>query len=360
MERLTKGFVAAAALFFACGAATPLYAQGALKVMTQGLGAGTVQATSGSVISCGVVCDENFPAATSVTLQANAVAGSVFEKWLGDCVSAVGNTCMFTMSGNRSVRAQFRLSPDIPPLTTFLTAASIQQYLTDNPTETTAAQFLRALPDEYKKGWILMSRSESLQTGTARFPRILLPSAVGSRVFTLGLAEHASYPGSHPDAIEFMQWDENPAQKTFRFHEIVLNPIPAMGRVNQFPARARGVSTDEQRCTRCHSTRNIRNPDPTDAGKPEAFADDVGENVDFSWKRTSDKDQGKLTYMHCLWAQGEKLTASHCKDLDGAAESTTASGLKPGTFYYWKVVVDDSQGATVDSETRRFQVQEKK
>ena len=244
----------------------PSHAQGALKVMTQGLGSGTVLATSGSVINCGVVCDENFPGATSVTLQANAAAGSVFDKWFGDCVAAVGNTCTFPMSGNRSVRAQFQLNPDVPPIGSFLAPSDIQAYLTANPSVTSAAQFMRALPEEFRKGWILMSRSESLQTGTAKFPRILLPSADGSKVFTIGLSAHASYPGAHPDAIEYMQWDEAPNQKTFRFHEIVLNPIPAMGKISQFPARPRGVSADEQRCTRCHSTRNIRNPNPADAG----------------------------------------------------------------------------------------------
>lgn len=50
-----------------------------------------------------------------------------------------------------------------------------------------------------------MTRSESLQTGTAKYPRLLLPSAKAERVFTIGLAKHASYPGSHPNAIEFMQ-----------------------------------------------------------------------------------------------------------------------------------------------------------
>jgi hypothetical protein len=246
----------------------PSHAQGVLKVMTQGLGAGTVQATAGSVINCGSVCDQTFLSSTSVTLQATAPAGSVFEKWWGDCVNAVGNTCTFAMSGNRSVRAQFRLDPDVPliPSPDLNTPEGIQTYLTNNPSVTTAAQFIRALPEEYRKGWIMMSRSESLQTGTARFPRILLPSANGASVLSIGLAVHESYPGAHPSAIEFMQWDENPAQKTFRFHEIVLNPIPAMGRVNQFPPRTRGVSIDEQRCTRCHSTRNIRNPIPGDLG----------------------------------------------------------------------------------------------
>lgn len=245
--------------------ATPSHAQGALKVMTQGLGTGTVRATmNSSNIDCGTICDQTFSTAASVSFEAVAGPNSAFDKWLGDCVSFSGTTCNFTMNGDRSVRAQFRMNPDVPPIIGDLTPGNIQTYLDTNTGVTTAAQFLRALPEEFRKGWILMTRSESLQTGTARFPRILLPSADSRYVFTIGLSEHDSYPGSHPDAIEFMQWD--PVEKNFRFHEIVVFDIGVMGRVGQFPLRPRGVSIDEQRCTRCHSTRNVRNPNPAHLG----------------------------------------------------------------------------------------------
>src|SRR5262249_39266169 len=136
-----------------------------------------------------------------------------------------------------------------------------------NPTVNSAARFIKALPIEYKQNWILMSRSESLQTGTAEFPRILLPSANGQSVFTVALSTHGSYPGAHPDAIEYMQWD--PAQKNFRFHEIKVADIPAMGDMitlsdgtmtQRFPMRPRGVSIDDSKCFKCHSTRNVLNP----------------------------------------------------------------------------------------------------
>ncbi len=249
---------------FLCAWAFPAHAAGTLKVMKQGLGEGTILATSGSVVNCGAICNEVFLGSPVVTLQANAAVGAVFDKWFGDCAGVLVSTCNVTMSANRSVRASFRLSPDVPPLVGAPTAANIQLYLDTNLTVDTAAEFLRALPEAYRKGWILMTRSESLQTGTAKFPRVLLPSANAQYVFTLGLAAHASYPGSHPNAIEFMEYDAT--EKNFRFHEIVLAHIDPMGRVNQFPARERGVSVDEQRCTRCHSTRNIRNPDAGDDG----------------------------------------------------------------------------------------------
>ncbi len=92
-------------------------------------------------------------------------------------------------------------------------------------------------------------------------------------------------------------------------------------------------------------------------GYPEPFDTKVGSSVSFSWKSTYDKDDGKLVYMHCLWPQGTRLTMKQCSDQRG--EGVSVSGLRPGLFYNWKVMVDDGQGATVSSETRKFQVSRK-
>jgi Divergent InlB B-repeat domain len=248
-------------LFLGALCAAPSHAAGVLKVMKQGLGTGTITSAPAGMIDCGADCDESFALTAPITLTAVAPGGSTFVGWQGDCAAfGAAVNCNLTMSGNRSVRAEFRLNPDIAPLADF-TPEGIQSYLTANPAVTSAARFVRALPADFKQGWILMTRSESLQTGTAKFPRILMPNSNAQFTFTVGLAEHASYPGAHHDAIEYMQWDA--VEKNFRFHEIVLNPIAAMG---EFPARARGVSRDEPRCTRCHSTRNIPNPSTTDLG----------------------------------------------------------------------------------------------
>lgn len=221
-----------------------------LRVMKKGLGSGTITSNPPG-IDCGGDCDQTFGSGVSVTLTATPGPGSIFSGWELDGSGTTTRTV--TMSADRSVRAVFNLTTAIPPLTDF-TPAGIQTYLTANPTVTTAARFVNALPSEYKQNWILMSRSESLQTGTAESPRLLLPSANAQFVFTSGMLTHSSYPGSHPNAIEFMQWD--PAEKNFRFHEIVLDAIPAMGSV---PARSRGVSIDDDKCSKCHSTRNVLN-----------------------------------------------------------------------------------------------------
>src|SRR4051812_17753204 len=257
--------------------ANTAHAAGQLKVMLQGLGSGSVTNVIGTSINCGVTCDQTFTASSLVSLQANAPPGSAFVAWHGDCEgTAITSPCTFSMISDRLVRAEFRLSPDIATLPMNPTVTDIQGFLTANPTFTTPAHFLRALDPAYKQGWILMSRSESLQTGTARFPRVMMPSSDARTVFTFGLSEHASYPGASPKAVEMMQWD--PTDKTFRFHEIVLDHINAVtqlvpvspaaptGMVEIFPARDRGISQNEPRCTRCHSTRNVPNPNPLDRG----------------------------------------------------------------------------------------------
>jgi Divergent InlB B-repeat domain len=223
-----------------------------LKVMKTGLGTGTITSTAPGII-CGGTCDATFLATASVTLTATPAAGSVFIGWGGDCSGAL--TCSMAMGVNRSVRAEFALAAAIPTLNVSdMNPAGIQAYLTANPTVNTPARFVKALPVEFKRNWILMTRSESLQTGIAAMPRILMPSVDAQLVFTIGLSTHSSYPAAHPNAIEFMQWD--PAEKNFRFHEIVLDAIPAIGSA---PARTRGVSADDAKCSKCHSTRNVLN-----------------------------------------------------------------------------------------------------
>lgn len=239
-----------------------------LKVMKMGLGSGTVNSTTAG-INCGGDCDESYASAVSVVLTPTEDPGSIFVRWEGDGTDGtdgMGNPIRtVVMSADRSVRAVFDLVTPIPTLTDF-TPGGIQTYLTANPIVTTPARFLKALPPEFKRNWILMSRSESLQTGTARSPRLLLPSADARFVFTIGMTPHSSYPGSHPNAVEYMQWDA--VDKNFRFHEVVLADIPDMGDLITFPdssttytipARMRGVGVDDAKCFKCHSTRNVNN-----------------------------------------------------------------------------------------------------
>ena len=242
-----------------------------LRVMATGLGNGAIVSDPPG-IQCGIDCDKSY-GDVEITLKAIPGKRSKFSKWLGDChATPEGNdTCKIRMDAYRSVRAQFDLDFEITPLEKYAVKGhfppgAIQKFLHDNPDVNTPARFLSALPLEYRQNWILMSRSESLQTGTAEFPRLLLPSADAKHVFTIGPTAHASYPGSHPNAIEFMQWDAG--AKNFRFHEIVLHKILAMGS-GVVPERPRGVTIDDPKCMLCHSTGSMAPGGPLKArGRP--------------------------------------------------------------------------------------------
>lgn len=250
-----------------------------LSVMKTGLGLGRVTSTSTTGIDCGTDCDEGYATSVTVTLHAepdatDPMAVSTFVGWSGFCTGTAD--CPVPMTEARVVRAEFAPPGGTIPLMTDLTpegtdgTGGIRGFLNTNPRIDSAARFIASLEPAFKQNWILMSRSESLQTGIARSPRILLPSADLRAVFTIGMTEHSAYPGAHHDAIEYMQWD--PIQKNFRFHEIVLKPIPAMDVITladgvttraTYPARPRGVSVDDAKCPKCHSTRNIPSLDRT-------------------------------------------------------------------------------------------------
>ena len=221
-----------------------------LKVMKIGLGIGTI---TGTGINCGTDCDQNFNSSDSVTLTAAQDGSSTFAGWGGDCAFAGTGTCTLAMSVARAVTANFTLNSTITTITDF-TPGGLNTYLTAHPEVDRPSRFIAALPRDFRQNWILVSRSESLQTGTAQSPRILLPSADARSVFTIGMTTQSSYPGAHPLAIEYMQWDA--AEKNFRFHEVILGSIGAMGTL---PARTRHVSIDDDKCSKCHSTRNVLN-----------------------------------------------------------------------------------------------------
>jgi len=86
---------------------------------------------------------------------------------------------------------------------------------------------------------------------------------------------------------------------------------------------------------------------------PKADELDLADSVSFAWEQTADPDGGALTYLHCVWPIGDTQTLNHCRQIrDGNMASI--SGLESNRAYYWKVVVTDGQGATIESELRRF------
>lgn len=239
-----------------------------LRVMTIGLGTGTVTSMPAG-INCGSstgTCDRNTTG--MVTLTAADGPQSVFAGWEGDCTGGgpMMRSCMVNLDTDRAVRARFNLTFTIPPLTD-MTVTGIRNYLMTNGNVNTPARFLAALRQDFKQNWILMSRSESLQTGIARLPRFLLPSEDARNTFTFGMTRHSAYPGADPNAIEYMEWQDG--DKNFHFHEIVLDRIEALLNTPPPPpaaprpprvsveARDREIYPDNARCFQCHSTRNV-------------------------------------------------------------------------------------------------------
>ena len=85
-----------------------------LRVMTVGLGSGTVISTPAG-INC-ADCDGTFPNGATVTLMASAGGGSTFVGWNDPSCPGTGN-CVLTMSTNRSIRPEFRLTNALTAIT---------------------------------------------------------------------------------------------------------------------------------------------------------------------------------------------------------------------------------------------------
>lgn len=96
-------------------AATADFALNTLTVNLAGGGSGTV--TSGDspqTIDCGVICMNNYPLDSVVTLTANPSAGSSFSAWTGNCINAQpAPTCQVTMATSQTVTATFTTSPKV-------------------------------------------------------------------------------------------------------------------------------------------------------------------------------------------------------------------------------------------------------
>lgn len=90
-----------------------------------------------------------------------------------------------------------------------------------------AAELLKRLrAEDFKRDWIMMTDSDSSQTGTAQMPRILVPHRDSSKIFGFALDS---------DKVEYIQFDG----KRFRFHAI--------------DAKNLAVTIDDTGCSSCHS-----------------------------------------------------------------------------------------------------------
>jgi hypothetical protein len=81
----------------------------------------------------------------------------------------------------------------------------------------------------------------------------------------------------------------------------------------------------------------------------------------FTWNKVTDPEGSKVTYLHCEWPTDQAFSASRCTpvapsllDVFSSTMSKTYLDLACPRSYFWKVIVQDEQGATRESETRRF------
>jgi hypothetical protein len=105
----------------------------------------------------------------------------------------------------------------------------------------TAAKFVACLPLEYRENWIMMSLSQSSQSGTAEYPRFILTSKDSTKVFGFELPTNPAAVAFN--TIEYFQFVEGTANK-FHFHSIITNTLT--------------VITDNKDCLSCH----FRDPRP--------------------------------------------------------------------------------------------------
>jgi len=228
---------------FGCALAL-LGCAGQINVMTLGVGTGRVQ-FSPAAADCGPtreVCQLSFPSSSTVTLTAHPSAGDTFAEWGGNC-SGSATICNVSMRDFRSVTARFEPATALPSLAT-LTGTGIRSFLSANSaiawTPEKFISVLKQVPGQnFNNNWILMTRSESLQTAHAKSPRLLLPNLNAQQVFAFSLSADPAWPGADPNIVEYIEWET--ATRRFRFHEINL--------------ATRTVSVDEPKCDRCHAGR---------------------------------------------------------------------------------------------------------
>ncbi len=107
----------------------------------------------------------------------------------------------------------------------------------------TVEAFLKELPDEFKKNFIFMTKTESIQPAGPDSPRVILQNDTSKTLFAYSTLkdEKGIY---RDDSIEMIQFDEK--QNRFRFHRI------------DFENRKGKLSRNDERCLVCHG----QNPRP--------------------------------------------------------------------------------------------------
>ena len=228
----------------ALSAAMLLGCAGSVRVMHGGLGDGRVTSNPAG-LDCTDNCEHKFNTRGNVVLTAQALPGNTFAGWLGNCLGAgTSPTCTVNLSNYQSATALFEPTP-FPQMTGALTGELLATFLTtEAAVVNTPARMLKAIDGpgrDLRRNWILMARSESLQTGTASTPRLIVVSPDARQMLSFTLADDPSFPHASTNKVEYLEFDGN--RNAFRFHEI------------DFSTGRGVVSVDKPECVQCHAGR---------------------------------------------------------------------------------------------------------
>ena len=303
-------------LGFGCALAL-LGCAGQVNVMTLGVGTGRVR-FSPAAADCGPtreVCQRNFASSSTVTMTVHPADGDTFAEWGGDC-SGSATICRVDLSEFRAVTARFEPATPLPSLAAdSLTGAGVRSFLLNNSGITwTPEKFiavLKQMPDQkFSTNWILMARSESLQTAHAKSPRLLLPNFSARQVFAFSLSADPASPSADPNIVEYMEWDG--VARQFYFHEINL--------------RTGAVTLNDPKCDRCH------------AGRPNWDAyDSFGGMLPFNRDRVykGSLEAAALRNMFRLWNQtGTARAILEQLDLPPDMRRNTGGGFNNGRIAF--------------------------
>lgn len=168
-----------------------------LSATTSGTGTGTVS-SSPAGINCGGACSADFDSGTRVTLTALPSSGSTFTGWSGACS---GSTCTVTMSSNKTVNAEFALTP--PSLKPVLVAETLgcetQQIRFSTPTSGTYQ--LAYSPSGSGGDFLLVWGPPSVSLGSPVLYKENPGASSSWKICTNNLCIGGAFPTVHPITI---------------------------------------------------------------------------------------------------------------------------------------------------------------
>ena len=181
---------------------------------------------------------------------------TINKRCAGLCVLSLAMALMWWATGSAPATAEVR---DFTP-------EGIQKYLDEHPDVDTAAKFLHDLGEVFGYNWIMMTNTESVQTGTAESPRFIAPDPTATRVFGFALdSQIVEY--LHFEAATAVDSNGN-LKCTFNEATGEYDPVPDCSPLYKFrfhtiDVPGRKVIRNDPECLSCHASSTAhRGPRP--------------------------------------------------------------------------------------------------